>query len=133
MHQDRCQKLIDDAISCANHIGIAVNISIYDQGGNLLAFQRMAEAPLGSIDIALKKGRSAVLFGVPTEALGKLASEQQLAGFGQTNNGLILFAGGEPVYSNELLLGGIGISGGTADQDKEIALFAINQLQQQLP
>ena len=128
MHQNRCQQLVNDAIRCADKIGIAVNISIYDRGANLLSFQRMANAPLGSIDIALKKGHSAVLFGVPTEALGELARDQQLTGFEQTNNGLILFAGGEPVYDNNQLIGGIGISGGSAAQDKEIALFAISQL-----
>ena len=128
MHQNRCQQLINDALRCADKIGIAVNISIYDQGANLLSFQRMAKAPLGSIDVALKKGHSAVLFGAPTEALGELARDQQLTGFEQTNNGLILFAGGEPVYHDNQLIGGIGISGGSAAQDKEIALFAISQL-----
>ncbi len=76
----------------------------------------------------MNKARSAVLFGAPTEALGELARNQQLSGFEQTNNGLILFAGGEPIRRNNTVIGGIGISGGSAEQDKEIALFAIEQL-----
>jgi len=83
---------------------------------------------LGSIDVALKKARSAVLFKTPTEILGQLVKEHQLSSIEQTNNGLILFAGGEPISSEDTLLGGIGISGGSAQQDKEIACWAISQL-----
>ncbi|GGK68759.1 GlcG/HbpS family heme-binding protein [Amphritea balenae] len=128
MHQNHCQTLTTAAIQHATQLGISVNISVYDPGANLLSFQKMEGAPLGSIDIAMNKARSAVLFGAPTEALGELARNQQLTGFEQTNNGLILFAGGEPIRHNNTVIGGIGISGGSAEQDKEIALFAIEQL-----
>lgn len=128
MHQNHCQTLTTAAIQHATQLGISVNISVYDPGANLLSFQKMEGAPLGSIDIAMNKARSAVLFGAPTEALGELARNQQLTGFEQTNNGLILFAGGEPIRRNNTVIGGIGISGGSAEQDKEIALFAIEQL-----
>lgn len=127
MLQLTSQNLIQAALQCATQLNVAVNISIFDSGVNLVAFQRMDNAPLGSIDVAHKKARSAVLFGAPTDALGQLVSEQQLHGFAQTNGGLILFAGGEPITEQGKLLGGIGISGGSAMQDKEIALFAIDQ------
>jgi len=127
MLQLTSQNLIQAALQCATQLNVAVNISIFDSGANLVAFQRMDNAPLGSIDVAHKKARSAVFFGAPTDALGQLVSEQQLHGFAQTNDGLILFAGGEPITEQGKLLGGIGISGGSAMQDKEIALFAIDQ------
>lgn len=127
MHQDDGLLLINEALRRAKQIGIAINVSVFDEGANLLSFQRMSDAPLGSIDIALKKGRSAVLFGAPTDSLGELVREQQLNSFEQTNGGLILFAGGEPILEAHRLIGGIGISGGSAAQDKEIALFAIHQ------
>lgn len=129
MKQTNSQQLIGAAIEMANRMNVAVNIAIVDGGVNMMAFQRMNHAPLGSIDVALKKARSAVLFGVPTEVLGQLAREQQLESIEQTNDGIILFAGGEPVRRDDTLLGGIGISGGSAAQDKEIALYAIKQLQ----
>ena len=124
---EQSHKIVADAIECADQMGVNVNIAVFDQGGNLCAFQRMNNSPLGSVDIAQKKARSAVLFGAPTEALGQLVKDQQLESFEQTNNGLILFAGGEPVYQQQQLIGGIGISGGTAAEDKEIALTALKR------
>ncbi|MBQ0784180.1 MAG: heme-binding protein [Amphritea sp.] len=122
---EHSQKLMADAVECSRQMGININVAVFDQGGNLCAFLRMDNSPLGSVEIAQKKARSAVLFGAPTEALGQLVKNQQLDSFEQTNNGLILFAGGEPVYQQQRLIGGVGISGGTAAEDKEIALTAI--------
>lgn len=128
MNQINSQCLVSAAIKCANRLNINVNVAIYDAGANLLAFQKMDGALLGSIDVSLKKARSAVLFQASTETLGQLVKEHQLESIEQTNNGLILFAGGEPINLDGNLIGGIGISGGSAAQDKEIALYAINQL-----
>lgn len=122
---EQSQKLMTDAVECSRQMGVNINVAVFDQGGNLCAFLRMDNSPLGSVEISQKKARSAVLFGAPTEALGQLVKDQQLDSFEQTNSGLILFAGGEPVYQQQLLLGGVGISGGTAAEDKEIALTAI--------
>tara|TARA_R110001583_G_scaffold134394_2_gene286098 strand:+ start:8103 stop:8519 length:417 start_codon:yes stop_codon:yes gene_type:complete len=128
MNQINSQRLVLAAIKCANRLNISVNIAIYDAGSNLLAFQKMDGALLGSIDVSLKKARSAVLFQAATETLGELVREHQLDSIEQTNNGLILFAGGEPISFDGIVIGGIGISGGSAAQDKEIALYAISQL-----
>ena len=62
MNQINSQCLVSAAIKCANRLKISVNIAIYDTGANLLAFQKMDGALLGSIDVSLKKARSAVLF-----------------------------------------------------------------------
>ncbi len=124
---EQSQLLLNKALAAATHANVNVNIAVCDAGGNLCAFQRMDRSPLGSVDIAQKKARSAVLFSAPTEALGQLVREQQLDSFEQTNGGLILFAGGEPVFFKGQLIGGVGISGGSAAEDKMIALAAINQ------
>jgi uncharacterized protein GlcG (DUF336 family) len=128
MNKINSQCLVRAAIKCANRLNISVNIAIYDTGANLFAFQKMDGALLGSIDVSLKKARSAVLFQAPTEALGQLVRENQLESIEQTNDGLILFAGGEPISVDGTVIGGIGISGGSAAQDKEIALYAISDL-----
>jgi uncharacterized protein GlcG (DUF336 family) len=128
MNQINSQYLIRAAIKCANRIKISISISIYDAGANLLAYQKMDGALLGSIDVSLKKARSAVLFQKSTDTLGQLVREHQLESIEQTNDGLILFAGGEPISFNGTLIAGIGISGGSAAQDKEIALYAISEL-----
>ncbi|MDX2370533.1 MAG: heme-binding protein [Colwellia sp.] len=128
MNQINSQYLVRATIKCANRLNINVNIAIYDVGANLVAFQKMDGALLGSIDVSLKKARSAVLFQAPTEILGDLVREHQLESIEQTNDGLILFAGGEPISVDGTVIGGIGISGGSAAQDKEIALYAISEL-----
>lgn len=127
MQQSISQHLITAAIERANQINIAVNIAIFDSGANLMAFQRMDGAQLGSIDVALKKAKTAVLFKGSTERFGQVVRDNQLNSIEQTNDGLILFAGGEPI-NHASFLGGIGISGGSAEQDKEIALYAISKL-----
>lgn len=127
MLSEQSQQLLTLALTTARNAGVNVNIAVCDPGGNLCAFQRMDGSPLGSVEIAQKKARSAVLFGAPTEALGQLVREQQLDSFEQTNGGLILFAGGEPVFQQGKLICGIGISGGSAAEDKMIALSAIDQ------
>lgn len=127
MQQTNSQQLINSAIEHANHINIAVSVAIFDSGSNLVAFQKMDDAPIGSIDVALKKAKTAVLFRAPTELLGTKVREQQLDSIEQTNNGLILFPGGEPIKL-DYFVGGIGVSGGTAAQDKEVALYAIAHL-----
>lgn len=128
MNQINSQCLVREAINCANRLQVSINVAICDAGANLLAFQKMDGALLGAIDVSLKKARTAVLFQKSTETLGQLVREHQLESIEQTNNGLILFAGGEPINVDGTLIGGIGISGGSAAQDKEIALYAISAL-----
>lgn len=128
MNQINSQYLIRAAIKCAKRMRINISITICDAGANLLAFQKMDGALLGSIDVSLKKARSAVLFQMPTDTLGQLVREHQLESIEQTNDGLILFSGGEPISVDGTVIAGIGISGGSAEQDKEIALYAVLEL-----
>jgi len=117
--------ILSRARSIAKSLNVAVNIAVVDSGTNLLSFYRMNGAIMGSIDVALRKAKTAVLFPMPTENLGKLILEEGLASLELSNDGLILFAGGEPLIRNGVLLGGIGVSGATAEQDKQIATAAV--------
>jgi uncharacterized protein GlcG (DUF336 family) len=115
--------LLKAAQSKAAEIGIAVSIAVLDTGGNLKAFSRMDGAWLGSIDVALKKAKTAVLFEVETQAVWEFCKPDGPAhGLESTNDGLITFAGGIPLKADEgRVLGAIGVSGGQVAQDLEVA------------
>ena len=107
----------------AEKIGIAVSVVIMDAGGNLKALSRMDGAWLGSIDVAVKKAKTSVLFEMETQKVWQFSCPDGPAhGIESTNGGIITFAGGIPLKSIEgKVLGAIGVSGGTVDQDYEIA------------
>lgn len=123
--EDELDNMLYQARAEAVSLSVAVNIAIVDSGGNLLSFYRMNGAITGSIDVALRKAKTAVLFPMSTEVLGKMIREEGLESLELSNDGLILFAGGEPLVRNGTLNGGIGISGATADQDKQIACAVV--------
>lgn len=106
----------------ANALNVSVNIVILDAAGHLKAFERMDEAYLGSIDVAFKKAKTASLFRMNSEQVGEfLKPESKTYGLTGTNEGLIGFGGGMPIYSNNKIIGYIGVSGGAVEQDMEIA------------
>ncbi|RCV65084.1 hypothetical protein C5S53_05465 [Methanophagales archaeon] len=103
--------------------GLRMNIAVADVGGNLVAFERMDKAWLGSIDIAINKAYTAVAFNMTTEALGAASQpEQSLFGIHASNDGkLIIFGGGIPLYRNGELVGAIGVSGSSVPNDITVA------------
>jgi uncharacterized protein GlcG (DUF336 family) len=106
-----------------------VNIAIFDAGGDLKLFKRQDNAYLGSIDIAQLKGRSSVLLPFPTRFLGEnIAYKNQDHPHGiQLVPGIVVFPGGLPIKTgNGHLLGGIGVSGATSDQDEQCAQASID-------
>lgn len=106
----------------AKEIGVNANITILDTSGYLKSFIRMDEAFLGSIDIAIGKARTAMLFRMNSEAVGEfLRPEAQAYGMVSTSGGLVGFKGGMPVKSAGQIIAYIGVSGGSPDQDFEIA------------
>ena len=107
----------------AEESNVLVNIAVVDAGANLKAFLRMNESYLGSIDVAIKKAETARYFNIDTGKLGELT---QLGGIiyniEHSNGGLITFPGGIPIKDkNGKIIGAIGVSGGTIEQDREIA------------
>lgn len=119
----QAQSAIDAALAKATELGTRMDIAIVDVGTNLKAFARMDEAWLGSIDIALKKARTAALFQMPTGDLGPLVQPgQPLYGAEISNEGLITFPGGLPlVGADGSIIGAIGVSGSSVEDDQAVA------------
>jgi uncharacterized protein GlcG (DUF336 family) len=94
-----------------------------DEGGNLIAFERMANAWIGSIDIAQKKAWTSRAFDITTKDLGENSqSGDQFFGIHASNNGkVMIFAGGIPVKKDGKVVGAIGVSGGMGKQDQAVA------------
>src|SRR5579884_4054413 len=109
------EEMIEAARRRAEKIGVPMNIAVVDRGGNLKAFARMDGAWLGSIDIALKKARTARFFDLETGDIGKMSKPNgPLYGIELSNGGLISFPGGIPLTNGEgEVVGAIGVSGGT--------------------
>jgi uncharacterized protein GlcG (DUF336 family) len=114
---------IDAASKKAAQIGVPMNIAVVDAGGNLVAFVRMEDAWLGSIEIAQNKAYTARAFDMSTKDLAKISQPGKPA-FGiadSTNHRIAIFPGGIPLKAENEIIGGIGVSGGTPDQDHEVA------------
>ena len=121
------RQLLAAAEAKAEEIGVPSNIAVVDAGGNLVAFARMDNAWLGSTDIAIHKAFTARAFDMPTDELGKMAqSGKPLFGIDSTNHAkVVIFGGGIPIKRGDTVIGAIGSSGGTVDQDVEIAGAAV--------
>lgn len=121
------QLMLAAASERAAEIGVPVNIVVLDSGAYLKAFLRMDHAVLGSIDIAIKKARTAVLFATTSEAVWEYCRPGAPAhGLELSNGGLAPFAGGVPLRDRDgAIIGAIGVSGGAVPQDLEIAMAAV--------
>ena len=120
---DEAQTVIAAARAKADEIGVPMNIAIVDAGGNLTAFAKMDNAWLGSIDIAQSKAFSARAFDMATKDLGaESQTGKSLFGINASNHGkIIIFAGGIPLRQGGRVVGAIGVSGGSVEQDQEVA------------
>jgi uncharacterized protein GlcG (DUF336 family) len=118
---------IEAARKRALELGTEMCIAIVDSGANLKAFHRMDDAWVGSIDIAIKKAKTAVYFGMPTGLIGKLSQPGgSLFGIEHSNDGLITFPGGLPIVDKEgVLVGAIGVSGSSVENDHAVALAGV--------
>jgi uncharacterized protein GlcG (DUF336 family) len=100
-----------------------MNIAVADGGGNLVAHVRMDEAWLGSIDVAIKKALTSRAFDISTQELAKYSqSGGQFFGIQASNEGrLMVFAGGVPLKRAGKVVGAVGVSGGSGEQDQAVA------------
>lgn len=107
----------------ARDIGQPMNIAVVDAGANLVAFERMEGAWLGSIDIAINKAFTARAFDIETKALGEYSqSGDQFFGIHASNHGrVMIFAGGVPLKAGGQVVGAVGVSGGMGKQDQAVA------------
>lgn len=129
MHVDiaAAQAAIAAARQRAEQLGTKMCIAVVDSGADLKAFHRMDDAWVGSIDIAIKKARTAVFFGMPTGEIGKLSQPGgPLYGIEHSNQGLITFPGGLPIVdANGVLVGAIGVSGSSVENDHLVAVAGV--------
>jgi uncharacterized protein GlcG (DUF336 family) len=104
-------------------IGQPMNIAVADGGGNLVAHVRMDGAWLGSIDISQKKAYTSRAFDIATKDLAAHSqSGGQFFGIHASNDGkIMIFAGGIPLKKDGKVVGAIGVSGGSGDQDHAVA------------
>jgi len=117
------QAVVEAARAKADEIDVPMNIAVVDEGNNLTAFARMDGAWLGSIDIAQNKAYTARSFDMTTKDLAPLCQPNQpLFGIQASNQGrLIVFAGGIPLEAGGKVVGAVGVSGGSVEQDHEVA------------
>jgi uncharacterized protein GlcG (DUF336 family) len=117
------RKVIAAAEKKAAEIGQPMNIAVADGGGNLVAHVRMDGAWMGSIDISIKKAWTSRAFDITTKDLATHSqSGNQFFGIHASNDGrVMIFAGGIPLKRAGKVIGAIGVSGGSGDQDHAVA------------
>ena len=121
------------AAQAALELGVCVNIAVVDRHGQLTAFVRMNDAPMHSIEIAIDKAYTAAAFGLPTGQWHEALQAHSPA----VREGIVLrprfvsFGGGFPIACGEERIGGIGVSGGSEEQDEIIARAGLATLEQE--
>ena len=119
----QAEKMIAVAQQKSVELDTKMNIAIVDAGANLVAFARMDGAWLGSLDISIKKAKTARFFDMNTGIIGELSQPGgSLYNIEHSNGGLITFPGGVPVKNaNGEVIGAIGVSGSTVENDHAVA------------
>jgi uncharacterized protein GlcG (DUF336 family) len=127
---DQAQIVVAAAMKKAEEISTLMNVTVVDAGGNLKAFVRMDGAWLGSIDISAKKARTARFFDMESGAIGELSQPGgPLYNIEFSNGGLITFPGGVPLKnSSGEVVGAIGVSGSTVENDHAVAVAGASAL-----
>jgi len=117
-----CHKMAEEADKIQKEMGVWVSIALADRYGNLLYFYRFGDAIIPSVDIAQKKAYTSAVLRQTTKEFGKLAQPGGEAfGINTTHQKLVIFGGGVPIIINGKTLGGIGVSGASAEEDEVIA------------
>jgi uncharacterized protein GlcG (DUF336 family) len=120
---EQAQAAVKAAHEKSLEMGVKMNIAVVDAGANLTAFARMDDAWLGSLDISIKKAKTARYFDMPTGTIGGLSQPGgSLFGIEHSNLGLITFPGGIPIKNAEgKIIGAIGVSGDSVENDHTVA------------
>lgn len=117
------RRVIAAAEAKADEIGQPMNVAVVDAGGNLVAHVRQDGAWVGSVDISISKAWTARAFDLATKDLADNAQPgQQFFGIHTTNGGKVaIFAGGIPLTRDGSVVGAVGVSGGSGEQDQSVA------------
>lgn len=121
--RENAESVLEAALEKADELDLQMNVAVVDAGANLKAFLRMDGAWLGSIDIAIKKARTARLFDMNTGEIGELSQPGgSLYNIEHSNGGLITFPGGVPITDGDgEVIGAVGASGSTVENDHAVA------------
>jgi glc operon protein GlcG len=134
---DMAKKMVAACEAKAKQEGWKMNIAVVDDGANLIAFERMDGAYLGSVQVAQHKAMTSANFPFSTRQFSELAFGKEgkpgvipgIANF----PGIVTFAGGLPIMTaNKVQIGGIGVSGGTSDQDEQCAQAGVDAVKSEL-
>ncbi|QIL74626.1 MULTISPECIES: GlcG/HbpS family heme-binding protein [Hymenobacter] len=127
----QAQRALTAAHEAAVAHNVKMNIAIVDSGANLVTFLRMDDAWLGSLDISIKKAKTARFFDMNTGEVGKLSQPGgPLYNIEHSNGGLITFPGGIPIRNNQgAVIGAIGVSGDTVENDHTVAQAGADAVQ----
>ena len=127
---EHAEKAIEAARKKAIALKTQMCIAVVDSGANLKAFMRMDDAWVGSIDISMKKAKTACFFTMGSGEIGKLSQPGgPLYGIEHSNEGLITFPGGVPIVDEDgVLVGAIGVSGSTVENDHAVAEAGVKVL-----
>lgn len=126
----QAEAIIEVAKATSVTLDTKMNIAVVDSGANLVAFARMDGAWLGSLDISIKKAKTARYFDMNTGVIGELSQPgQPLYNIEHSNQGLITFPGGVPVKNAEgTIIGAVGVSGSTVENDHAVAEAGANSI-----
>lgn len=120
------RKLISAVEAKAEEMGVKAVVAVSDRGGNTVAVECMDDSYIASYDIAVNKAFTCVALKMSTKKLSSLAQPgESLYGIQFTNNGrIVIFGGGEPLEVDGNIIGAVGVSGGSEEQDTALAVFA---------
>jgi uncharacterized protein GlcG (DUF336 family) len=126
---EAAHKALEATIAHANKLGIQINVAITDRAGILVGFLRMPGAFLHSIDIAIDKAYTSASFGFPTSGwMDVIKNDAALMTGLPARPRLVIFGGGLPIVADGVRIGGIGVSGGSAEQDEECAAAGLKAI-----
>ena len=119
----KAKLIVDAAEKKAVEIGVPMVIAVVDQGGNLVLQERMDDSLLASISLAFGKAYTAVSLKMPTDEVAKLVTPgNPLYGLSSNDQGkYVVFGGGFPLFDKQIIVGAVGVSGGTVDEDMLVA------------
>ncbi len=128
MNLNTARELIRRVEERAAGMGVNAVVAVSDAAGHIIAVECMDGAYIGSLDVAINKTYTCVAFQRSTAELGRLAAPgESLYGIQYTNGGkIVIFGGGEPIFAGDVLIGAIGVSGGTAEQDTALGEYGKN-------
>lgn len=132
MNLKLAKELMEKVEAEAARIGVKAVVAVSDAAGRPIAVHCMDGAYIGSYDIAVNKTYTSVAFQMSTAKLAELAAPGgSLYGIQNTNEGkIVIFGGGEPLYVDDVMVGAIGVSGGTAEQDTYLGAYGKNLLKE---